>query len=432
MNLPAHETEWYEIHPRVFAQRPASWIMFTPDTVDELKQLRAYIDLQDAARRSTAIGPLFGRDIGSYLVTHPFDFWDFASAAIPTAEEVSRGEIRSFDEIYRDLERQVSDTSNYTTFCVLQGIGFPVHRIELEPGFTVEWLTSDEIKVALKYGLLLDKFGPVRSTFYVEDWNIFALKKLWWHPRRLGGEPVPGVGEEMNVMADISDEADRLMQCMALLTNEPVFVTGTLTVQLDHSFIFPVGDAVRYGIAAVPRQYRGINLDVEKCGELQRLWSVSQRTAPEQLKAFGLALRRLGYALQRTRPEDRLLDVYIAAEAFYLAQTSEPKERSEMRYRLSLRSAVWSDGTMEGWTRKEVFRQIRAGYDVRSAVAHGGSPDPADMKIKGERVPLAELAKFVQCIEDIVRAGLYKAFLQVAAGNSQMSIDWDALVLSEN
>lgn len=79
----------------------------------------------------------------------------------------------------------------------------------------------------------------------------------------------------------------------------------------------------------------------------------------------------------------------------------------------------------------EVFRQIRAGYNARSAVAHGGSPDPREIKIKGEPVPVTELARFVQCIEDIVRAGLYKAFRLTIAGDTQMDIDWDAVVFGE-
>jgi hypothetical protein len=78
----------------------------------------------------------------------------------------------------------------------------------------------------------------------------------------------------------------------------------------------------------------------------------------------------------------------------------------------------------------EIFNQMKSGYDVRSAVAHGGKPDPKDLKVKGERVAPSELGKFVQCVEDIVRAGLYKAFRQLSDENSQMKIDWEATILA--
>jgi hypothetical protein len=84
---------------------------------------------------------------------------------------------------------------------------------------------------------------------------------------------------------------------------------------------------------------------------------------------------------------------------------------------------------MPGWTKLEVFNQLRAGYRVRSTVVHGGSP--RKLKIKGNPVPTAELDKFIQCIEDIVRAGLYKAFRETVSGNSLMEIDWEALLFRE-
>jgi len=342
MNLQTYQPAWYEIGPQVYSQRSESLTMFTPETIDALKQLESYTDLEEAAKCSSAIGPLFGGQVGSYLVTYEFDFWQFASAAIPGAEEISRGTIRTFEETYLDLEGQLSDSGNYQTICLLQGVSFAQERIELESGLAIETLTSDEIRAALKFGVLLDPFGMTRSTFLVKGSNLFALKKPWRHPRRWGGEPIPGVGEELRVKADISNEAERLIQCLGLLTHEPVFATGTLTMQLDQSFIFPPGgDAVSYSILPAPRQFHGIDLDSDKCIDLQRLWSISKSSISTQLKAFGLALRRLGYGLQRTRPEDRLLDVYIAAEAFYLAERAgEPKDRGEMSnvYRIALQS----------------------------------------------------------------------------------------------
>lgn len=76
----------------------------------------------------------------------------------------------------------------------------------------------------------------------------------------------------MAVKADISTEADRLMQCLGLLTHEPIFAIGTLTMQMDRSFIFPPGgDVLFYGMWPAPRQFQGVNLDADKCTELQEL-----------------------------------------------------------------------------------------------------------------------------------------------------------------
>jgi len=218
---------------------------------------------------------------------------------------------------------------------------------------------------------------------------------------------------------------------MALLTHEPVHVTGALTKQVRNSQYFPSGEMAYMSVIPSPRPaMTGVTLNAAKCADIQRLWDLLDRDSPQQFKAFSLALRRLGYALQRNRPEDRMLDVAIAAEAFYLTENGKPSDRGEMRYRLSLRAAVWGEATMSDWTRLEIFQQMRAGYDVRSALAHGGSPDPKILKIKGESIPETELLKFVQCIEDVVRAGLYKYFQNLDKSTPGV-IEWDSIVLGE-
>jgi hypothetical protein len=432
--MPAHESEWFEIGSGVYGQRPAVRKFFSGETMNSLRQLSAYAALENASMNSRAIGPLFDSQVGSYLMTHPFDFWDFAVAAIPTLDELAEGAIRSFEEIYADLEKQRSDFSNYSTLCYLHGIGFAEPRIELEENLTIERLASGEIIAALKHGIISSPFGPAQSTFWMNEYTTFALKKNWRQLRRWGGEPIPGVGKTVDEMNDISEESGRLVQCLGLLVREPVSITGVLTRQMERSFIFPYGgDAEVFSIWPAPRQFQGVSLDSDECGDLQKLWKISKNTGSAQLKAFGLALRRLGYGLQRTRLEDRLLDVCIAAEAFYLTEKGgDDRDRGEMTYRLSQRVAAWSEGTMPGWSRLEVFKQIRSGYTVRNTVAHGGSPRQKDLKIKGSQIPITEFGQFIQCIEEIVRAGLRKAFREATAENPLMEIDWDELIFRDS
>ena len=51
---------------------------------------------------------------------------------------------------------------------------------------------------------------------------------------------------------------------------------------------------------------------------------------------------------------------------------------------------------------------MKSAYDARSAVAHGGTPKPDDMKVRGQRVSLEELAKTAK---SVITAGC-KAALQ--------------------
>jgi hypothetical protein len=55
------------------------------------------------------------------------------------------------------------------------------------------------------------------------------------------------------------------------------------------------------------------------------------------------AVRRFSYACERDRPDDRLVDLMIAAESLFLGGESGPGNRGELSYRLSLRAAFFID-----------------------------------------------------------------------------------------
>ena len=178
IEVDLHQPEWQDTGQNFYLEKPKKLTVFTPATATELRELDSYKDLEDAAHRSSVIGPLFGQHVGSHAATHEFDFWEFASAAIPTPIEVSVGRSRDFNSIYADLEQGISDSGEYVTLCFLQGIKFNQERIDLAPGLFIEGLTSSEITDALTYGLLQDIFGPTRGSARIGEWNCFALRLI--------------------------------------------------------------------------------------------------------------------------------------------------------------------------------------------------------------------------------------------------------------
>jgi hypothetical protein len=174
-------------------------------------------------------------------------------------------------------------------------------------------------------------------------------------------------------------------------------------------------------------RWRRVEVDAKRVSELQDAWKqVSQRGLLTRHNDLALALRRLSYQAQRERPEDELLDIMIAAEALYLAELGRESERGELRFRVALRAAVWADDPPLGMTKGEVLKLMKSAYDARSAVAHGGSPGPKEMKIKGQRVELPELVKVTRTV---VAQGCRKALATAAASDASWPPDWDALVL---
>jgi hypothetical protein len=174
---------------------------------------------------------------------------------------------------------------------------------------------------------------------------------------------------------------------------------------------------------------RRVEVDVQLALDLEELWHhLSRRNLVQRHKGLALALRRLSYQAQRERPEDELLDTMIAAEGLYLTGLGNESYRGELRYRLSLRAALWADTNELDLTKREIFRLMQSAYDARSAIANGGNPDPKLMRIQGNRVELAELVKKTK---EVVSTGSRKA-LTAAASDGSWPPDWEALVLPES
>jgi hypothetical protein len=123
-------------------------------------------------------------------------------------------------------------------------------------------------------------------------------------------------------------------------------------------------------------------------------------------KTLPVALRRFNQGYERERPDDRLIDHWVALEALFLPD--DPPQ--ELRHRASLRVAWFvAQGARE---REQIFRQIRDSYDARSAIVHGREPK--------------DVRKTAQFTEDVLRHALRKA---VTAPTSLDTRDLDEVIV---
>jgi len=137
----------------------------------------------------------------------------------------------------------------------------------------------------------------------------------------------------------------------------PVVVNDQLKPKFGPSYRFEMGAS---GAPAAPGL--GYTLLLEESEPLAGLYQALAEAAPPN--NLRVALRRLDYAYERTRPEDKLIDYWVALEALFLPDISQ-----ELSFRASLRIAYYVAGTPD--EREEVFRKMRLSYDTRSDVVHG-------------------------------------------------------------
>jgi hypothetical protein len=113
----------------------------------------------------------------------------------------------------------------------------------------------------------------------------------------------------------------------------------------------------------------------------------------------------------------------IAAESLYLGGDKD----AELKFRLATHAAMWAEPTRLGASRREIYDFMRKAYDARSRIAHGNEPTRAQLKFKGNTIPLEE---FCKVLNEIVRMGLVKA-IDYAERNSRSDFkpDWDQMII---
>jgi len=253
--------------------------------------------------------------------------------------------------------------------------------------------------------------------FEASDSNSFALKKRVRVPvivresGRQGASPDLSAAQPFINLLQTFEDVVTLQQCFALMTDERIQVSSILMAAREGGFLGSDTGTQNQTISLNWRPDSGLIFGASRCVDLRRIWRILHGDALLGDKALGLALRRLSFATQRTMPEDRLLDVFIAAEAFYRKEADERRDRGgSTGLRVAERAATWSEGTLPGWSRDEVFQQMRSGYRARNAVAHGDGPKADNLKVMGKQASLDEV---VRATEGIVRSGLYKAIQQL-------------------
>jgi len=111
--------------------------------------------------------------------------------------------------------------------------------------------------------------------------------------------------------------------------------------------------------------FNSYELKPEEIGEVIELWNQIQSSKIESYKEFTLALRRIGYAMDRNRFDDKLVDLVISYESLFLKKG----EQSELVYRISLRVSKLLESDYK--LRLKVKKEIKNIYSLRSKIVHG-------------------------------------------------------------
>ncbi len=149
-------------------------------------------------------------------------------------------------------------------------------------------------------------------------------------------------------------------------------------------------------------------INSDEINNIQKTCNLLMSAQVDDGTQLGVGLRRLEYAAERRRPEDKLLDLIIALEAMVLTKNDRGGQ-----FKLALYSAHILGGSKK--EKLQVRDKIKEGYKVRNAIVHGDK----------KRLEKADLLVLVPEVFDIVRRVAKKRVFMVSKGEP---LDWDDIL----
>ena len=152
-----------------------------------------------------------------------------------------------------------------------------------------------------------------------------------------------------------------------------------------------------------------VHLDSEGFREF---WIRSRGVLLRPPNALAVAIRRINLMVDQERGSDRVLDLCIILEALF--QLGD--EKTELSYRLSMRTAHFVG--MSPVERRDTFDTVKAGYGLRSKIAHGSvaSADDTSAQENLERVVFQALRKYCDHAASFSNNDAHKAIVKELDG----------------
>lgn len=249
--------------------------------------------------------------------------------------------------------------------------------ILLEPGLEIDELSVSEIAAALVV-------GAGRPGLHIDERSVsqvFGVRSSFESRLFIDGIPEVEGEQEIAVRQDARVRAELVVLALRVFNSGRVGVSGTLEVRVSAAGdVSPSSGTFGHLFGWHPGQ--PYVLDDGLANEFREFWSsfASVNSRP----ALNAALRRFGFALDRASAEDTIVDLMIAAESLFLAEINR-NDRGEFRFRIATRAAALLGKTLD--ERLRISKFMRHAYDARSAIVHGGTPGPDDLRdMDGNRV----------------------------------------------
>ncbi len=418
---PPREASWLDEHWVRSSVR--SWVrevrprVTWPDLqtrTEELHALPAYVTALAALEADSVIAPQLDQIVGSRLTG--MSKIDRQSVLDQIAHGTTTETPFVFDES-RFVESYLrSESSLYATAVEIVVIA-PTAGLESAPKLRfgeveLDTFSDEEAQALIEAGFLQGM--PMGNVSILANTD-HVLRLRYTAPRVIGAEALEA---DQTPRRDVAAEFTEILNAMRLYKGEPISLPGIMTFyRMDRG-----GSARGFGaLAPLPPIYQPTyKLDEPEGAELVALWDQMRDPAVAKREFLGTAARRFTYAGERTRIEDRFVDLIVAAEAMFLGEQEE--STTEIAFRISTRFAHFFE--IPGTTRRERYEHMKLAYGIRSKIVHGG-------KRKKLKTP-KELEDFTNLTATYLRRCLREMIALAQLWPSRRPlVSWDDLIVGE-
>lgn len=399
-----------------------SWASVLYKAQGEIERTKEFASFSAITKSDKTVSSQLNTFVGTCMTKRLLKLFNLVFKSV--SPFLTNTEIVSFDEsVFKTEYLKIENAfySNEIEFEVLSPLGgfsMDINDFVLDNNLSIVKLSEPEIIDLLRLGINIGNiFGPKDYIPRIE--HPFAIKLTYKLPKIVGNKKIVGTLEFTNSYIKREQE-QKILNALRLFKEGNIYSLAAIT---KSNSVLSLGNCISYGFGTTSKPFmkNKFKLVGNEKNNFLEFWKVYQRINISEKHFLSVAIRRFSQSNERESIEDKIIDLFISAEALFLSSGGD--FQGELRYRLSHRAAMFIED--ETKKQREIFKFMQQAYDVRSEIVHGKKPKLPKKKDE----TFFSLDELCTKIETYLRVSLNKMIKQISTPkSSEKNINWDSII----